>query len=225
MNANAHCEGLKTPVRVLVVADHFVVRKGMCALLAGAADIAVVGEADDGRQAVVEAGRCDPQVILMDLKLPVLDGVEAIRKILAVRPEVGILAVTGTEVEEEVLTAISAGALGYLAKTSRCEDFLAAIRQVARGGAWLPPWLVRNLVTCARPQSARRREVLTGRESDVLGLLVRGWSNRSIARELSISEVTVCTHVSHILGKLGVSNRVEAALYALRSGLARPVAQ
>lgn len=222
MNATAPCKGLKTPVRVLVVDDHFVVRKGVCALLAGAADIAVVGEADDGRQAIEEAGRCAPQVILIDLKLPELDGVVAIRKILAVRPEVGIVVLTGTEVEADVLTAISAGALGCLAKTAKREDFLAAIRQVARGEAWLPPRLIRRLLTSLKPQSATRRELLTDRESDVLVLLARGWSNRSIARELAVSEVTVRTHVSHILHKLGVSNRVEAALHAVRSGLAQP---
>jgi two-component system, NarL family, response regulator LiaR len=222
MNASAHSEGLKNPVRVLVVDDHFVVRKGVCALLAGAADIAVVGEAGDGRQAVDAAGPCNPQVILMDLKLPELDGVEAIREILAVRPEVGIVVVTGTDVEAEVLTAISAGALGYLAKTASREDFLAAIRHVSRGETWLPPHLIRHLLTSFKPQPAERRELLTGRESAVLGLLARGRSNRSIAHELAIGEVTVRTHVSHILGKLGVSNRVEAALHAVRSGLAQP---
>ncbi|HYU33002.1 MAG TPA: response regulator transcription factor [Thermoanaerobaculia bacterium] len=214
---------MKSPVRVLIVDDHFVVRKGVCALLAGAADITVVGEADDGRQAVEEAGRCDPQVILMDLQLPEVNGVEAIRKILAVRPEVGIVVLTGTEVEADVLTAISAGALGYLAKTSRREDFLEAIRQVSRGEAWLPPRLTRKLLTYLKLQPAYgTRELLTDRENEVLALLARGWSNRSIARELSIGEVTVRTHVSHILDKLGVSNRVEATLYALRSGLVQP---
>jgi len=142
------------PIRVLVVDDHFVVRKGVCALLAGVADIVVVGEADDGLQAVEEAGRCAPQVILMDLNLPEVDGVEAIRKILAVRPEVGIVVLTGTEVEAEVLTAISAGALGYLAKTSKRADFLAAIRQVSRGEAWLPPQLTPRR---RRPPPLRRR--------------------------------------------------------------------
>jgi len=212
------------PIRVLVVDDHFVVRKGVCALLAGVADIVVVGEADDGLQAVEEAGRCAPQVILMDLNLPEVDGVEAIRKILAVRPEVGIVVLTGTEVEAEVLTAISAGALGYLAKTSKRADFLAAIRQVSRGEAWLPPQLTRNLLAFLKPQLATgTRELLTGRESEVLALLARGWSNRNIARELSIAEVTVRTHISRILDKLGVSNRVEAVLHAQRSGLVRPM--
>lgn len=213
---------MKQPVRVLVVDDHFVVRKGVCALLLGAADIAVVGEAGDGRQAVDEAGRCAPQVILMDLKLPELDGVEAIRRILAARPEIGIVVLTGTEVEEDVLAAIQAGALGYLAKTSDREDFLEAIRQVARGESWLPPHLTRRLMTHlqARP-AAGTPEPLTGRESEVLALLARGWGNRKIAQELALSEVTVRAHVGRILHKLGASTRVEAALHALRAGLVR----
>jgi len=212
---------LENLIRVLVVDDHFVVRKGVCALLSGTADILVVGEAEDGQQAVDEAVRCAPQVILMDLKLPELDGVAAIRKIRAVRPEVAIVVLTGTE-EEEVLAAISAGAVGYLAKSSRREEFLEAIRQVSRGEAWLPPRLTRNLLGHLRPQRAvEAREQLTDREREVLVLLARGWSNQRMARELSIAEVTVRTHVSRILDKLGVHNRVEAALHALRSGIAR----
>jgi DNA-binding NarL/FixJ family response regulator len=214
---------LKNPIRVLVVDDHFVVRKGVCALLTGAADIAVVGEAGDGWQAVDEARRCAPQVILMDLKLPGLDGAEATRRILAAQPEVGIVILTSADVEAEVMSAIAAGALGYLAKTSPREDFLAAIRQVARGDAWLPPRLTRNLLAHFKPQpAALRPDPLTGREAEVLALLARGRSNRSIAQELAITEVTVRTHVSHILDKLKVGNRVEAALHALRSGLAQP---
>ena len=213
---------MENPIRVLVVDDHFVVRKGVCALLAGAADIVVVGEAGDGRQAVEAAGRYAPQVILMDLNLPELDGVvEATRRILAAQPDVGIVILTGTDVEAEVLTAVSAGALGYLAKTSPREDFLQAIRQVSRGEAWLPPRLTRNLLAHLKPQPAAQ-DRLTDREGEVLVLLARGWSNRSIARELTIAEVTVRTHVSHILDKLCVSNRVEAALHALRSGLVQP---
>ncbi len=212
---------MENPIRVLVVDDHFVVRKGVCALLGGASDITVVGEAGDGLQAVDEASRCAPQVVLMDLKLPGLDGVEATRRILAAQPAVGIVVLTGTDVEEEVLTAISAGAVGYLAKSSRREDFLAAIRQVSRGEAWLPPRLTRNLLAYLKPRPATKAS-LTDREREVLVLLARGWSNRTIARELSIAEVTVRTHMSHILDKLGVSNRVEAALHAQRSGLAQP---
>jgi DNA-binding NarL/FixJ family response regulator len=213
------------PIRVLVVDDHFVVRKGVCALLGGASDIAVVGEAGDGLQAVAEARRCEPQVILMDLKLPELDGFEATRRILATQPEVRIVVLTGTDAEAEVVTALGAGALGYLAKTSRREDFLEAIRKVSQGEAWLPPQLTRKLLTHLKPQpDPVTQDPLTDRESEVLALLARGWSNRSIARELSIAEVTVRTHVSHILDKLGVSNRVEAALHALHLGLVPPEA-
>lgn len=207
-----------------MVDDHFVVRKGVCALLADAEDIAVVGEAGDGRQAVEEAARCAPQVILMDLNLPGLDGVEATRRILMAQPEVGIVILTGADLEGEVLTAVRAGALGYLAKTSQRQDFLEAIREVSRGEAWLPPRLTRKLLARlqAPPDGAGTMDSLTDREREVLGLLARGWSNRRIARELSIAEVTVRTHVSHVLDKLGVGNRVEAALHALRSGLAAP---
>lgn len=214
---------MEHPIRVLVVDDHFVVRKGVCALLASAADIVVVGEAEDGGQAVDEAERCLPQVILMDLRLPEIDGVEATRRILGAQPEIGILVLTGTDVDAEVLSAVKAGALGYLAKTSHREEFLEAIRQVARGEVWLPPRLTRQLLTHFKPRPApEAAESLTGRESEVLALLARGRSNRRIAEELSISEGTVRTHVSHILDKLGVANRVEAALHALRSGLAQP---
>ncbi|HBL29104.1 MAG TPA: DNA-binding response regulator [Acidobacteria bacterium] len=211
------------PIRVLVVDDHFVVRKGVCALLGGAADIAVVGEAADGLEAVEEAGRCDPQVILMDLNLPQLGGVEATRRILADRPQTAVVVLTAADAEADVLTALEAGALGYLAKTAPRDDFLAAIRRVSQGEAWLSQRLTRRLLAHLRPQPVQlEQDALTGRESEVLALLARGWSNRSIARELAIAEVTVRTHVSHILDKLGVSNRVEAVLHAMRSGLVPP---
>jgi DNA-binding NarL/FixJ family response regulator len=215
---------VNNPIKVLVVDDHFVVRKGVCALLEDADDIAVVGEAGDGRQAVEEAARCAPQVVLMDLDLPEIDGVEAIRRILAAQPSVGIVVLTGADMEAEVLPAIQAGALGYLAKTSQRQEFLEAIREVSRGEAWLPPGLTRKLL--ARLQTplpvAQTRNLLTGRESEVLNLLASGWSNRRIAGKLAIAEVTVRTHVSHVLDKLGVSNRVEAALQAMRLGLVTP---
>lgn len=212
------------PIRVLVVDDHFVVRKGVCALLADADDIQVVGEAGDGRQAVEQASLCAPEVVLMDLKLPEVDGIEATRRILAAHPETGIVVLTGVDAEAEVLTAVEAGALGYVAKTAPREDLVAAIRQVSRGEAWLPPRLTRKLLAHLRAPEAREvpRDPLTDRESEVLALLARGWSNRNISRELSIADVTVRTHVSHILDKLGVSNRVEAALHAIRLGLVPP---
>lgn len=208
-------------IGVLVVDDHIVVRKGVRALLMDTDDITVVGEAEDGTEAVTEARRLRPQVILMDLKLPHLDGVEATRAILAEQPDVGVVVLTGTEGDEQVLAAVEAGALGYLAKTSKREDFLLAIRQVARGELWLPPRLTRKLLAHLKPRSGGGPgEPLTSRESGVLNLLAKGRSNQQIAQELNIAEATVRTHVSHILDKLGVSNRVEAVLHALRAGVA-----
>jgi DNA-binding NarL/FixJ family response regulator len=212
---------VETLIGVLVVDDHLVVRKGVRALLMDAPDIPVVGEAADGQQAVTEARRLSPQVILMDLKLPRLDGVEAIRAILAEQPDVGIVVLTGTDGDEQVLAAVEAGALGYLAKTADREDFLQAIPRVARGELWLPPRLTRKLLAHLKPRSGGGMvEPLTGRETAVLNLLAKGRTNQQIAQELNIADATVRTHVSHILDKLGVGNRVEAALHALRAGVA-----
>lgn len=211
---------MSSPIRVLVVDDHFVVRAGVCSLLRGIADIEVVGEAEDGRQAVKEAKRCAPQVILMDLRLPELDGVEATRRILAAQPEVGVVVLTSAGAEAQVLTAVRAGAMGYLAKTSRKEEYLEAIRRVALGRSWLPPHITNQLLAHLKPHPAVEiTGGLTSREYGVLELLARGRSNREIACALGISEMTVRTHVSHVLDKLGVHNRVEAALHALRAGL------
>jgi DNA-binding NarL/FixJ family response regulator len=207
-------------IGVLVVDDHLVVRKGVRALLMDADPISVVGEAGDGLEAVAEARRLRPQVILMDLQLPRLDGVEAVRAILAEQPDVGIVVLTGTNGDEQVLAAIEAGALGYLAKTSEREEFLQAISRVARGELWLPPRLTRKLLAHLKPRSGvGLPEPLTGRETGVLNLLAKGRTNQQIAQELNIAEATVRTHVSHILDKLGVGNRVEAALHALRAGV------
>ena len=208
-------------IGVLVVDDHLVVRKGVRALLMDADGVTVVGEACDGSEAVTEARRLRPQVILMDLQLPRLDGVEAIRAILAEQPDIGIVVLTGTDGDERILAAVEAGALGYLAKTSEPEDFLLAISRVAHGELWLPPRLTRKLLTHLKPRSGGATpEPLTSRETSVLNLVAKGRTNQQIANELNIAEATVRTHVSHILDKLGASNRVEAALHALRVGVA-----
>jgi DNA-binding NarL/FixJ family response regulator len=145
--------------------------------------------------------------------------VAAIRTILAEQPETAVVVLTGSDVEDEVLAAVEEGALGYLAKTSPREDFLEAIRRVAQGDAWLPARLTSRLVTRLKLHPQRDRvppELLTTREREVLAMLAHGWSNRRISQELAIKEITVRTHVSHVLGKLGVHNRVQAALHAVR---------
>ncbi len=208
------------PIRVLVVDDHPVVRAGVRSLLSGASDVEVVGEAEDGHQAVEQAKRRTPNVILMDLRLPGLAGVEATRRILAKQREIGIVALTSPDAEPEILSAIEAGALGFLSKTSPKSDFLEAIRRVARGEAWLPPRLTRRLLSHFQPGAASvTMDALTPREHEVLEQVARGMSNREIAGKLCVAEITVRTHVAHILDKLGASNRVEAALHALQTGL------
>lgn len=212
---------MSDPIRVLVVDDHLVVRKGVAALLADDAGIALVGEAADGRQAVAEARRLAPDVILMDLRLPELDGWAAIRAILAERRDAAIVVLTGSVVEADALAAIQAGAVGYLPKTAPQDELREAIRRVAHGDVWLPPALTRKLLAHPLPRLALdAAETLTPQEREVLRRLARGWSNRRIAGDLGIAESTVRTHVSRVLGKLGVSNRMEAALYALRAHLA-----
>lgn len=208
------------PIRVLVVDDHPVVCAGLRSLLADAADVSVVGEAVDGRQAVEEAARCRPHVILMDLRLPELSGIEATRCILAARPETAVVVLTGEDADAEVLAAVEAGALGYVPKTAQRGELVEAVRRVARGEAWLTPRLTRQLLARFRPRSGGVEvEALTPREHQVLELLARGASNHTIADRLGIAPITVRTHVGHVLDKLGVSNRVEAALYALQRGL------
>ena len=208
--------GMTHAIRVLIVDDHFVVRKGVCALLANAAGIMVAGEAGDGREAIAEARRLLPNVILMDLKMPGLDGAAATRAILAAQPETAIVALTGIDMEDEVLAAVEAGALGYLPKTSPQEDFVEAIRRVAKGASWLPARFTRRLLTGRPPLPGPGVQPLTRREREVLEMLALGWSNRRISQECLIAEITVRTHVSHIFSKLGVRNRVEAALHSLR---------
>jgi len=180
----------------------------------------VVAEAEDGNRAVEEARRHRPHVILMDLKLPGLTGVEATRRILAGQPEVGVVVLTSPDAEAEILAAVEAGASGFVSKTCGQAEFLEAVHRVARGEAWLPPHLTRRVLAHLRPHPAARAvEELTPREHEVLELLSRGMSNRDIAARLGVAEITVRTHVGHVFGKLGVSNRVQAALYGLQRGL------
>jgi NarL family two-component system response regulator LiaR len=209
-------------IRVLVADDHAIVRKGICALLATEPDIEVVAEAQDGREAMAEAKRVQPDVILMDLVMPDLDGLEATRRITSCQPEVRILVLTSFAGNDKVFPAIKAGALGYLLKDTGPEELVLAIRQVYRGESSLHPSVARKVLRELSDPSEREPEAdpLTEREREVLQLVARGYSNREISDELAISEATVRTHVSRILTKLNLGSRTQAALYALREGLA-----
>ena len=209
-------------ISVLIADDHAIVRKGISALLATEPGITVVGEAQDGRQAIAEANRLCPDVILMDLVMPVLDGTAAIRHITAQRPEIRILVLTSYATDERIFTAIKAGALGYLLKDSGPQELVEAIRQVHRGEPSLHPLVARKLLQeLSQPsQEPAPPPSLTEREVEVLRLVAQGQSNREIAQELTIREATVRTHVSNILNKLHLASRTQAALYALREGLA-----
>ena len=213
---------MTSSIRVLVADDHAIVRKGIRALLATEPDIEVVGEAENGREAVTEAERLQPDVILMDLVMPEVDGIEAIRRITGRQPEARILVLTSFAADDKVFPAIKAGALGYLLKDSGPEELVQAIHQVYLGESSLHPTIARKLLQELSRPSERppTPEPLTEREVEVLRLVARGQSNQEIADQLVISEATVRTHVSNILGKLHLASRTQAALYALREGLA-----
>ncbi len=210
------------PIRVLVADDHAIVRKGIRALLATEPGIEVVGEAENGQQAIEEAAHLHPDVILMDLVMPEVDGIEAIRRITAEQSRVRILVLTSFAVDDKVFPAIKAGALGYLLKDSSPEELVEAIHRVYRGESSLHPTIARKVLQeLSRPTDhPMTPEPLTEREVDVLQLVARGRSNQEIADLLVISEATVRTHVSNILSKLHLASRTQAALYALRKGLA-----
>lgn len=210
------------PIRVLLTDDHAIVRKGVRALLATEREIHVVGEACSGAEAVVQAEALRPDVILMDLVMPDLDGIEATRQITAKLPGIRILVLTSFAADEKVFPAIKAGALGYLLKDSGPEELVEAIRKVHHGEPWLEPSIARKvLMELSHPpkQQPLTADPLTERELDILRLLAQGCSNKEIALKLSVSELTVRTHVSNILGKLHLASRTQAALYALQKGI------
>jgi NarL family two-component system response regulator LiaR len=210
------------PIRVFVADDHAIVRRGIAAVLEIVPDIEVVGEAENGRDAVRLVEALQPDVILMDLVMPEMDGIEAIHRIREAQPEARILVLTTFAGEEQVLPAIKAGALGYHLKDSRPEALAQAIRQVHRGESSLHPIIIRKVLEeLARPPDRPpTTDPLTTREVEVLRLVAQGLENREIAEELVITEATVRTHVSNITSKLHVASRTQAALYALREGIA-----
>lgn len=213
---------MKEPIRVLLAEDHHVVRGGLRALLAHQDDITVIDEAVDGVEAVFKARDLRPDVILMDLMMPRKTGIEAIIEIKQIEPVARILVLTSYAEDEQVFAAIKAGALGYLLKETTPNELLQAIHDVHRGEASLHPSIARRLLReFNRPTPAPATdEPLTEREVEVIVLIAQGYSNQMIGDVLFISERTVRTHVSNILGKLHLANRTQAALYALKEGLA-----
>lgn len=213
---------MSAAIRVLIADDHTIVRKGIRAVLRNLPDIEVVGEAGTGWEAIAEIKRLQPDVVLMDLMMPELDGIEAIRRIKVDQPEVRILVLTSFAGEDKVFPAIKAGALGYHLKDSSPEELIQAIRQVHAGESSLHPVIARKVLQeLARPSDhPPTPDPLTPREVEVLRLVAQGRDNQQIAEILVISETTVRTHVSNILGKLHLASRTQAALYALREGLA-----
>lgn len=209
-------------IRVLIVDDHAFIRKGVSAFLDEVEDIEVVGEAGNGEEAVVQSKALQPDVILMDLVMPHMDGVEAISRITAQEGKVRIIALTSFATDDKVFPAIKSGAMGYILKDSEPEDLVEAIRRVYLGEPTLDPSIARKVLQEISRPSKRppTPDPLTEREEEVLRSVAKGLSNQEIADQMAIAEVTVRTHVSHILSKLQLANRVQATLYALREGLA-----
>ncbi len=208
-------------IRVLIADDHAIVRKGIRALLATERDIQVIGEASDGAEALAQAQALHPDVILMDLVMPKLDGIEATRQITGQLPGARILVLTSFAADDKVFPAIKAGALGYLLKDSGPDELVQAIHQVHRGQPSLEPSIARKVLTelSHPPKAPLTPEPLTERELDVLRLVSQGKNNKEIAEQLVITEMTVRTHVSNVLSKLHLASRTQAALYALKEGI------
>jgi two-component system, NarL family, response regulator LiaR len=210
------------PIRVLIVDDHAVVRTGLKVFLDLQPDMEVVGEAADGSEGVAMARRLEPDVVLMDLLMPNMDGVTAIGRIKAERPETEIVTMTSFIEEEKVTSALEAGASGYVLKDAEAEEVAAAVRAAYAGEVHLDPAVARLLAQRMRDRKSPKDELaepLTEREKDVLRLLGQGMSNKDIGVTLFITERTARTYVSNILGKLGLASRTQAALYAVEHKL------
>jgi two-component system, NarL family, response regulator LiaR len=207
-------------IRILLVDDHSVVRQGLRMFLAIDPAFEVVGEASNGAEALDLVAALKPDVVLMDLIMPVMDGVEATRLIRRQYPETEVIALTSVLEDNAVIGAVKAGAIGYLLKDTGADELLKSIRAASAGQVQLSPAVAERLMREIR--TPENPEKLTERETDVLRCLAEGKANKEIARELLVSETTVKSHVSNILTKLGVPSRTQAALYAVRIGLASP---
>jgi RNA polymerase sigma factor (sigma-70 family) len=216
------------PVRVLLVDDDALMRAGLEAVLSSDESLEVVGGAGNGRAAVERTIELAPDVVLMDVRMPDLDGIAATREVIAVSPDVKVVILTTFEQDDYIFGALSAGASGFLLKRTEPEELIAGIHAVAAGDSLLSPSVTRRVIDRMAQQPAadaaleRRLDDLTPRERDVLELVARGLSNREIAKTLVIEESTVKTHVKRILGKLRARDRVQAVIFAYESGLTRP---
>ena len=210
-------------IRVLVADDQAMVRAGFRMLLAGEQDIEVVAEASTGLEAVAEAARTDPDVVLMDIRMPELDGLEATSRIVAADPAARILVLTTFDLDEYVYGALRAGASGFVLKDDPPEQLIAAIHTVASGDALLSPAVTRRVIEqfshIPRPTPPPQLSDLTERELDVFRLIARGLSNAEIGKQLYISDTTVKTHITHILQKLDLRDRVQAVVLAYQAGI------
>jgi NarL family two-component system response regulator LiaR len=211
------------PIRVLIVDDHAVVREGLRAFLEVQEGIAVAGEAADGQEAIEAAARLRPDVVLMDLVMPRLDGVAAMRSLRERVPDTRVIVLTSFLDDDKLLPALRSGAAGYLLKNAQPQELARAVRTAHAGEALLDPVVAARLVEkLGENGDEEPLDRLTPREREVLVLIGRGFPNKLIARELDISEKTVKTHVGHVLAKLGVTDRTQAAVVAVRAGLAGP---
>jgi len=219
---------MSAPVRVLLVDDDDLMRAGLGAVLSSDESIEVVGEVGQGRQALPQTRELRPDVVLMDVRMPDVDGITATRAVLETELDTRVMILTTFEDDDYIFGALAAGASGFLLKRTSPEDLIAAIHTVAAGDALLAPAVTRTVIDRAGRQptvdaSVRNRvERLTPREAEVLELVARGLSNAEIASTLVIEESTVKTHVKHVLGKLGLRDRVQAVIFAYESGLTRP---
>ena len=218
---------MSEPVRVVIVDDDDLMRAGLRSVLASDEAIEVVGEAGDGRDAVEEMRRFAPDVVLMDIRMPGLDGISATREVLRIAPDVKVVVLTTFEDDDYIFDALSAGASGFLLKRTKPEELIAAIHTVADGDSLLSPSVTRRVIDRMATQpvaglSGARLDDLTPREREVLELVGRGLSNREIAESFVIEESTVKTHVKRILMKLGLRDRVQAVILAYETGLIRP---
>ena len=207
-------------IRIVIADDHAVVRAGLAQLLATFADVELVGAASNGQEVVALCAERRPDVVLMDLEMPVLDGIEATRQIRAAQPEVAVVVLTSFSDRERILRALDAGAAGYLLKDAEPDELSRAIQAAARGEAPLDPKAARALLSARRAPSPA--ESLSQREQEVLAMVGEGMPNKVIAQRLSISEKTVKAHLTSVFRQIGVTDRTQAALWAQRNGVTRP---